>query len=47
MKATMLALVERSTGVLHAANICPRCPRADRHTGAALGAAAVSAVFAA
>ena len=24
MKATMLALVERSTGVLHAANICPR-----------------------
>jgi hypothetical protein len=24
MKATMLALVERSTGVLHAVNTCPR-----------------------
>jgi hypothetical protein len=44
MKATMLALVERSTGVLHAANICPR---ADRHTGAAVGAAGVTGVFAA
>jgi hypothetical protein len=28
MKATMLALVERSTGVLHAANIRNICPRA-------------------
>jgi len=47
MKATMLALVERSTGVLHAANTCPRCPRADRPTGAAVGAAGVTGAFAA
>ncbi len=36
MKATMLALVERSIGVLHAANTCPRV-RLDGGVACAFG----------
>ena len=42
MKATMLALVERSTGVLHAANTYPRIG----HVGAITGVFATRAPFA-
>ena len=42
MKATMLALVERSTGVLHAANTYPCVSRA----GVTVGILALRAPFA-